>query len=304
MLSLIQQNPDTTIPSLTYGSNINNSYIQIAQMLKLVTTPPPDIPSNVPDPTKVHTPSPTQAPRVPQYQPTPKLRVSTPPPILPVIPEDSQPDTPPRVPIPEKSLPTPLQKIAEKLHKAIRSVSDINKKQFLPRRIGILKHDFPLDNQPKAIRNIVRFPNQQSFRTSIVITFPLMQRSHLHCLQSSLHWRFRKKGQDQKTPPRPRERHLEKIIIKRIRSPTLPGRRKEKTRFWTSNWHRHYVFCQTLTSPTRSKSYLGKFRLHNPTKQEINSPSPPHLRRRQIRLPWQPKLTWSINAQCKNTHQQ
>ena len=131
-----------------------------------------------------------------------------------------------------------------------------------------------------------------------------MQHSLRNCLQSPLHWRLRQKGQNWQTPPRPRERHLGNIVIKRIQSPLLPGRRKENTRFWMSNWHRHYFFRQILTSTIGQKNYLRKFRLHNPTEQEINPPSPPHLKRQQIRLPWQPNLTCSINAQWKNTHQQ
>ena len=86
MLSLIQQKSNTTIPSLTYGSNINNNYIQIAQILKQATTPPPAPPPRVPEPTKVPTPTPTPAPRVTQSQPAPALRVPTPPPRLPAIP--------------------------------------------------------------------------------------------------------------------------------------------------------------------------------------------------------------------------
>jgi hypothetical protein len=41
MLTLIHDQVANPVPSLTYGSSITNAYIQIAQMLKRATTPPP-----------------------------------------------------------------------------------------------------------------------------------------------------------------------------------------------------------------------------------------------------------------------
>jgi hypothetical protein len=70
------------IPSLTYGSNITNAYIQIAQILKRATAPP--LPPPIPAP----------EPRVQLItSPAPEQRVLIPAPILPV-PNQQQPSLP------------------------------------------------------------------------------------------------------------------------------------------------------------------------------------------------------------------
>ena len=82
MLTLIRDKATHPIPSLTYGSNITNAYIQIAQILKRATAPP------------VPTPDPAPEPRVPlTTPPAPEQRVLVPAPILP-IPIQQQPTLP------------------------------------------------------------------------------------------------------------------------------------------------------------------------------------------------------------------
>ena len=67
MLALLQHKYKHAIPGLTYGSNITNAYIQIAQIIKLETTRPQPAPTALP-------PSiPAPAPRVQLFptQPAP-----------------------------------------------------------------------------------------------------------------------------------------------------------------------------------------------------------------------------------------
>jgi hypothetical protein len=82
MLTLIQDKTTRPIPFLTYGSNITNAYIQIAQILKRATAPP------------LLPPDPAPEPRVPLITPpAPEQRVLVPAPILPV-PIQQQPSLP------------------------------------------------------------------------------------------------------------------------------------------------------------------------------------------------------------------
>jgi hypothetical protein len=91
MLTLIQDKTTHPIPFLTYGSNITNAYIQIAQILKRATAPP------------LPAPDPAPEPRVPLITPpaAPEQRVLVPALILPVpiqhqpaLPVPTEPDHP------------------------------------------------------------------------------------------------------------------------------------------------------------------------------------------------------------------
>ena len=74
MLTLIRDKTAHPIPSLTYGSNITNAYIQIAQIFKRATAPPEQAPL----------PPPVPEPRVPIIAPpAPEQRVLAPAPALP-----------------------------------------------------------------------------------------------------------------------------------------------------------------------------------------------------------------------------
>ena len=87
MLTLIQDKTAHPISSLTYGSNVTNAYIQIAQILKRATAPPLPPPDPAPEPrVLLITP------------PAPEQRVLIPAPILP-IPIKQQPTLPiPKIP--------------------------------------------------------------------------------------------------------------------------------------------------------------------------------------------------------------
>ena len=98
MLTLIQDKTNHPIPSLTYGSNVTNAYIQIAQILKRATAPPLPPPDPAPEPrVLLITP------------PAPEQRVLIPAPILP-IPIKQQPTLPipkiPDHPATKKHMPT------------------------------------------------------------------------------------------------------------------------------------------------------------------------------------------------------
>jgi hypothetical protein len=100
MLMLIQEKTTHPIPSLTYGSNITNAYIQIAQILKQATAPPGAVP----------TPDPASEPRVPLITPpAPEQRVLVPAPALPVSTKPHQPATKQHPPMirPTARFPTP-----------------------------------------------------------------------------------------------------------------------------------------------------------------------------------------------------
>ena len=97
MLTRIQDKTTHPIPSLTYGSNVTNAYIQIAQILKRVTAPP------------LAPPDPAPERRVPLItHPAPEQRVLVPAPILPV-PIQQQPTLPvstiPDHPATKKNMP-------------------------------------------------------------------------------------------------------------------------------------------------------------------------------------------------------
>ena len=67
MLTLIQDMTAHPIPSLTYGSNITNAYIQIAQILKRATAPPlpPPVPAPEPRVQLITPPAPEQRVHIP-----------------------------------------------------------------------------------------------------------------------------------------------------------------------------------------------------------------------------------------------
>ena len=123
LLSLLQPaQPATQAHSLTYGSNVTNAYIQIAQLLRRATTPPTPRPTA--DPPRVPTPAPATLPTNPATIP----RVATPAPPAPAAPPQAPsprpannnvpirptqaiqhplpPDRQPRVPIITKQHPT------------------------------------------------------------------------------------------------------------------------------------------------------------------------------------------------------
>jgi hypothetical protein len=64
MLTLIHDKTTRPIPSLTYGSNITNAYIQIAKILKRATTPPLPPPVPAPEPSVQLIPPPAPEQRV------------------------------------------------------------------------------------------------------------------------------------------------------------------------------------------------------------------------------------------------
>jgi hypothetical protein len=104
MLTLIQDKTTRPIPSLTYGSNITNAYIQIAQILKRATAPP--LPPTVPAP----------EPRVQLITPpAPKQRVHIPAPDLPVaIQQPSLPATKKDTPATRPTARFPLSRIGQR----------------------------------------------------------------------------------------------------------------------------------------------------------------------------------------------
>ena len=67
---IILQSPEKSIPSLTYGSPITNTYIQVAQILKRATSQP------VSHPTSTKSSTPGSFPRVPKATHAPLPRVS------------------------------------------------------------------------------------------------------------------------------------------------------------------------------------------------------------------------------------
>jgi hypothetical protein len=97
MLTLLQGSATHPVPSLTYGSHITNAYIQIAQILKRATAPPP--PAQVPPATEL------RVPLVPATAPAQRVLRSAPlPPISPAVQLISIPRTTPR---PKKVPPRP-----------------------------------------------------------------------------------------------------------------------------------------------------------------------------------------------------
>jgi hypothetical protein len=64
MLTHLQDKATSPIPSLTYGSNITNAYIQIAQILKRAMAPPK--PTPLPPAPEERVPSPTITPPAPK----------------------------------------------------------------------------------------------------------------------------------------------------------------------------------------------------------------------------------------------
>jgi hypothetical protein len=76
MLTLIQGTKTNPIPSLTFGSNITNAYVQIAQILKRATAPPPPTPSPPAAELRVPLITDHQAPPQQILAPTPPTPVS------------------------------------------------------------------------------------------------------------------------------------------------------------------------------------------------------------------------------------
>jgi hypothetical protein len=106
MLTLIQDKTTNPIPSLTYGCNVTNAYIQIAQILKRATAIPAAEQRVVPNPV-VAPPAPEQrvVPNPVVAPPAPEQRVVTSPIVAPPAPE-------PRVlPSPILAPPAPEQRV-------------------------------------------------------------------------------------------------------------------------------------------------------------------------------------------------
>jgi hypothetical protein len=141
MLTLLQGTATRPIPSLTYGSDLTNAYIQIAQILKRATASP--------------------APAAP-LPPVPAQRV---PPVTPPAPEQrvplvTPPAAPPKVLAPASSSPAPIQ----------ASVPPHNQPTSKPRKLA--PHGPP---RPPSRRS-PRFPHRRSSRlTGRYASGPLAQ---------------------------------------------------------------------------------------------------------------------------------
>jgi hypothetical protein len=132
MLTLIQDKATHPIPSLTYGSNITNAYIQIAQILKRATAPP------------VTTPDPAPEQRVTlTTHPAPEQRVLVSAPTLPVPANLNQP----ALPVPTK----PTHAAAKKHAPTIRTTASSPAPRLSHRNTSYQKHHrTPIQHQPLA----------------------------------------------------------------------------------------------------------------------------------------------------------
>ena len=132
MLTLIRDKATHPIPSLTYGSNITNAYIQITQILMQATVPP------------VTTPDPASELRVPlTTPPAPEQKVLVPAPTLPVPANPNQP----ALPVPTK----PIHTTAKKHAPAIRPTASFPAPRLSHRNTSYQKHHrTPTQHQPLA----------------------------------------------------------------------------------------------------------------------------------------------------------